>query len=81
MSAETCLHNMLGRCVAVRRFYEGIPGDSDGRDYVIAAQVGVILWHLFAVSTTLIPGRSIPRKDFKFHINRSGEFWTKTPNA
>ena len=76
MDTQTCLHDMFGRCVALRRFYEGFPDGPDGADIQIAAQVGIIMWNLFAVSTSIFPLRSC-HSDFRFHINTVNGTWQK----
>ncbi|MBE7157328.1 MAG: hypothetical protein INR62_02620 [Rhodospirillales bacterium] len=78
MVTDTCLHDMFGHCVALRRFYEGVADGPAASDIQIVGQIGVILWNLFAVSTTVFPLKSCNRSNFGFHVNTANDTWQKT---
>ena len=46
MSNDTCLHNMFGEVVAIRRFYEGLPTQPEIQ---IACHMAIMLWNLLYV--------------------------------
>ena len=77
LNHHSCKHSQFANSVAIRRYYQG-HGSPDG--VIIEAHLGIILWNVFFVVSTIIPSRHIKNNKFKFVIDTKSGEWVKNEN-